>query len=105
MVGRDGPKMSASRRPTRSPDLAAATARLTATVDLPTPPLAEAMATIPRAGRVTSARATEAGVGGGGGRTGALEAGAERAPVVASAVRTAVTADTPSTPATAASAD
>ena len=38
--------MSASRMPTRSPACAVATARLTAVVDLPTPPLPDATATI-----------------------------------------------------------
>jgi hypothetical protein len=37
--------MSASRRPTRWPSRASATARLAATVDFPTPPLPEATAT------------------------------------------------------------
>src|SRR5690606_15726859 len=63
MVGREGPNTSASSRPTRRPDRAAATARLLATVDLPTPPFAEATATMPRAGRTVDA-------GGGGGAAG-----------------------------------
>ena len=46
--------MSASSMPTRWPWVASATARFVAVVDLPTPPLAEAMATTPRAGRVTA---------------------------------------------------
>src|ERR1700730_4009799 len=40
--------MSASRSPTRSPMAARPSARLTATVDLPTPPLPEATAMIER---------------------------------------------------------
>ena len=40
----DGPYKSQSQRPTRAPVAAKATARLAATVDLPTPPLPEAMA-------------------------------------------------------------
>ena len=39
ILGTDGPKMSQSSRPTFIPILAKATARLTATVLLPTPPL------------------------------------------------------------------
>src|SRR3990170_2081830 len=42
--------MSASSRPTFAPDSASATATLTATVVLPTPPLPDAMATTLRAG-------------------------------------------------------
>ncbi len=38
--------MSASKSPTASPSAASETARLTAVVDLPTPPLPEATATI-----------------------------------------------------------
>ena len=44
MRGSDGPYMSASSSPTLSPLCASATARFTATVDLPTPPLPEATA-------------------------------------------------------------
>src|SRR3990170_5027925 len=44
IVGTLGPVMSASRRPTLAPRWARATARLVATVDLPTPPLLEAIA-------------------------------------------------------------
>jgi len=44
ILGIEGPKMSASMRPTDAPPLARATARLTARVDLPTPPLPEATA-------------------------------------------------------------
>ena len=44
MVGMFGPVMSASTRPASAPSRASATARLTATVDLPTPPLLEATA-------------------------------------------------------------
>ena len=44
--GMFGPVMSASRRPTFAPDCASATARLTETVLLPTPPLPEAMAIV-----------------------------------------------------------
>src|SRR5690606_20856708 len=102
MVGMDGPKMSRSSSPTRKPERAAATARLTATVDLPTPPLADATATIPRAGRVPTLT-VRAGAGGETGRAG-VDAGAVRAPAAASAVRTAVTAVTPGTEAAAASA-
>ena len=46
MRGSEGPKMSLSMRPTASPCRASAAARLTATVDLPTPPLPEATATM-----------------------------------------------------------
>src|SRR5690606_5907718 len=46
IVGMDGPKMSASIKPTLAPACARATARLVVTVDLPTPPLPEAIATI-----------------------------------------------------------
>jgi len=45
MVGIDGPNTSASSRPTLAPWRASASARLTATVDLPTPPLPAATAT------------------------------------------------------------
>src|SRR5665213_2863482 len=52
--------MSASMRPTRAPDRASDTARFTATVDLPTPPLPlDTAMTRPRFGRYT-------GVGAGG---------------------------------------
>ena len=44
MMGTLGPVTSASRRPTRAPCFANATARLTETVVLPTPPLLLAMA-------------------------------------------------------------
>ena len=44
MVGREGPYTSASSRPTRAPSAARASARFTAVVDLPTPPLPEATA-------------------------------------------------------------
>ena len=44
MVGMLGPVMSASTSPTFAPVAASATARLVATVDLPTPPLFEATA-------------------------------------------------------------
>ena len=48
--------MSASMRPTRAPDRASATARLTATVDLPTPPLPlDTAITWPRCGYDTRA--------------------------------------------------
>ena len=43
-LGIDGPNRSASRTPTASPSFASPTARLQATVDLPTPPLPEATA-------------------------------------------------------------
>src|SRR3546814_1639521 len=39
-----GPETSASRTPTRAPSAASARARLTAVVDLPTPPFPEPMA-------------------------------------------------------------
>ena len=42
----DGPYISASINPTLAPCLARATAKLLATVDLPTPPLPDAMAII-----------------------------------------------------------
>lgn len=45
MVGRDGPYTSASRMPTLAPIWASVSARFTATVDLPTPPLQEETAT------------------------------------------------------------
>ena len=45
MVVCDGPYTSASRRPTRAPSAASATARLAETVLLPTPPFPEATAT------------------------------------------------------------
>ena len=48
MPGMLGPRMSASTRPTRLPLWDSAIARLTATVDLPTPPLPLATATILR---------------------------------------------------------
>src|SRR5450759_528790 len=44
IIGMLGPVISASRRPTLAPDLASATARLTLTVLLPTPPLPDATA-------------------------------------------------------------
>ena len=43
-LGIDGPNKSASRTPTLRPSFASPTARLQATVDLPTPPLPEATA-------------------------------------------------------------
>lgn len=43
-VGMEGPKMSTSRMPERSPRRAKARERFAAMVDLPTPPLAEEMA-------------------------------------------------------------
>ena len=46
MSGTFGPVMSASRRPTRAPSRARLTARFTATVDLPTPPLPDATAIV-----------------------------------------------------------
>ena len=47
-MGTDGPWMSASISPTAKPRRASATARLAATVDLPTPPLPLATATMRR---------------------------------------------------------
>src|SRR6478735_8773006 len=44
IVGIDGPNTSASSRPTLAPWRASASARFTATVDLPTPPLPAATA-------------------------------------------------------------
>ena len=46
ILGCDGPYTSASSRPTRRPCCANAQARFAATVDFPTPPLPEAIATI-----------------------------------------------------------
>jgi len=44
----EGPLRSASRTPTAEPESAKAAARFAVTVDLPTPPLPEATATIRR---------------------------------------------------------
>src|SRR5699024_8725612 len=41
IIGKLGPKISASNRPTRAPSAASANAKLTVVVDLPTPPLPE----------------------------------------------------------------
>ncbi len=46
MVGIEGPKISASISPTLAPAFASATARFVVTVDLPTPPFPDAIATI-----------------------------------------------------------
>jgi hypothetical protein len=46
ILGIEGPKISASISPTLAPLLLKASARFAATVDFPTPPLPEAMATI-----------------------------------------------------------
>jgi hypothetical protein len=44
IVGTEGPEISASINPTFAPNSANATARFTAVVDFPTPPLPEAIA-------------------------------------------------------------
>jgi hypothetical protein len=46
MMGMEGPEISASINPTFAPALASATAKLLAVVDLPTPPLPDAIAII-----------------------------------------------------------
>ena len=55
MSGTLGPVMSASRRPTEAPSRARLTARLTATVVLPTPPLPDATAIVFRTPGIRSA--------------------------------------------------
>jgi hypothetical protein len=55
MRGTFGPVMSASSRPTRAPSRARLTARFTATVDLPTPPLPDATAIVFRTPGMRSA--------------------------------------------------
>ena len=73
--------MSASTRPTFLPIRASATARLAATVDLPTPPLPEPMAMILRSGRA-AVIATRALADLGDGQRGVANARLERGPLV-----------------------
>ena len=98
--GAEGPNTSASSSPTRQPSSAIATARLAATVDLPTPPLPEATATIWRT------PATLSGARRGAARpAGACEwPAAGGAPGARSEVRVTIAALTPSTPRSAVSA-
>ena len=92
--------MSASKTPTRKPSVLSPSARLTAVVDLPTPPLPLATATMaltPGTIALPEAGAAEVPPG--------ARAGAGRAAEASrSAVSTAVTEETPSSLSTAASA-
>src|SRR6266700_4238851 len=88
--------MSAPRTPTRSPFARSPTARLAATVDLPTPPLPEATATIAPTPDTTPRAARAA--------AGAAGWGAVRPRGAACAVSTAVTESTPGSASTAFSA-
>ncbi len=98
--------MSASSTPTESPFAFSASARLAATVDLPTPPLPEATATIARTpGRQRAFAAAACRRAGAGPCPGAPRAGRGSPPGGrASAVSTAVTDSTPGSASTAASA-
>src|SRR5205085_7540686 len=96
--------MSASSTPTRSPLARNPSARLAATVDLPTPPLPDATATIaPTPGTAPRAVRTPAGLPAAPGDGGAW-LGAARPRGGACAVSTAVTESTPGSASTAFSA-
>ena len=103
MVGREGPYTSASSSPTDRPRAESAAARLTATVDLPTPPLPLATA---RTRRTWAGRAVATGAFGRPWSTAWGEREARRGAETfrASAVRTTATLTMPGTAFSAASA-
>src|SRR5437867_10437737 len=98
--------MSASSTPTECPFALRARARLAATVDLPTPPLPEATATIARTPGASALLPAAAGCAPAAAAGGGAPLGALLGPLGdrASAVNTAVTESTPGSASTACSA-